>query len=67
MSFNVNKQPPFSNMKNAFVGKENYKIGFVFLIGYLLTYFSKMQSSNVPKSTSFFMLLSIAIFCSLFY
>jgi hypothetical protein len=64
---NVNKQPPFSNLKNAFEGKDNYKIGFLFLFGYLLTYFSKMQASNVPKAASFAMLLGIALVCSLFY
>lgn len=64
---NVNKQPPFSNLKNAFQGKDNYKIGFIFLFGYLLTYFSKMQSSNVPKTASFAMLFAMALVCSFFY
>ena len=64
---NVNKQPPFSNVSNAFKGPDNYKIGFVFLIGYLLTFFSKMKKNNVSKSGSFALLFSIAFFCSLFY
>ena len=64
---NTNKQPPFANMSNAFKGQDNYKIGFIFLIGYLLTYFSKMKSNNVSKSGSFALLFAVALFCSLFY
>lgn len=61
---NINKQINLSTMLN---GKENYKIGFVFLVGYLLTYFSKMQSYKVDKRTSFAILFGLAIACSLFY
>ena len=57
----------FSNMSNAFKGHDNYKIGIVFLIGYLLTFFAKMKISNVSKSNSFALLFGIALFCSLFY
>ena len=64
---NINKQPPFSNLKNAFEGKENYKIGMIFMVGYLLTYFSKMKSNNVPKLASLVMLFVVALICSLFY
>ena len=64
---NINQEPTFSNMTNAFKGPDNYKIGFIFLIGYILTFFSKMKINNVSKSGSFLLLLSIAICCSLFY
>ena len=64
---NINHQPPFTHIKNAFNGKENYKIGFLFLTGYLLTYFSKMKANNVPKSTSIMTLFLLSIFCSMFY
>jgi len=64
---NINQQPTFSNMTNAFKGPDNYKIGFIFLIGYLLTYFSKMKSNNVSKSGSLLLLIGISISCSLFY
>ena len=64
---NINRQPPFADMKNAFKGQDNYKIGFIFLIGYLLTYFSKMKANNVPKSSSLLMLMCIAFGCSMFY
>ena len=58
---------PFANMSNAFKGQDNYKIGFIFLIGYLLTFFSKMKRNNVSKSASFALLFGIALICSLFY
>lgn len=64
---NINSQKPFANMSNAFKGHDNYKIGFVFLIGYLLTFFSKMKSNHVSKSGSFALLFIVSLFCSLFY
>ena len=57
----------YANMSNAFKGQDNYKIGFIFLIGYLLTFFSKMKNNNVSKSSSFALLFGIAFVCSLFY
>ena len=56
-----------SNISNLFKGPDNYTIGFVFHTGYLLTFFSKMKINNVSKSESFILLLSLSIFCSLFY
>lgn len=64
---NINTQPTFSNMSNAFKGNDNYKIGFIFLVGYLLTFFSKMKINNVSKSGSFALLFFVSFFCSLFY
>ena len=64
---NINKQPPFANLSNAFKGKDNYAIGFIFLIGYISTFFSKMKMNNVSKSGSFALLFGISIICSFFY
>ena len=64
---NINKQPSFFDLKNALYGKENYRIGFIFLIGYLLTFFSKMKSNNVPRETSLGVLIILSVVCSLFY
>ena len=67
-SVNFNITPlPFSNVSNIFNSKDNYRIGIVFLIGYFLTFFNKMKSLNVPKSTSFIFLFLIALLCSFFY
>ena len=55
------------DINNAFKGHDNYKIGFIFLIGYLLKYFSTMKSKNVSKSNSFVLLIFISFICSLFY
>ena len=67
-SVNFNKTPlPFSNVSNIFNSKDNYRIGLVFLIGYLLTFFNKMKVLNVPKSTAFGVLFGIALICSFFY
>ena len=64
---NINRQPTFSDMGNAFKGKDNYAIGFIFLVGYILTYYSKMKSNNVSKLSATIMLFLISIACSLFY
>lgn len=58
---------PISNIKNAFNGRHNYRIGLIFLTGYLLTFFQKMKENNVPKISSFLLLLIVSVFCSLFY
>jgi len=64
----VNSTPlPFSNVTNIFNSKDNYKIGLVFLIGYLMTFFHKMKSLNVPKTTAFGVLFFIALICSFLY
>lgn len=62
-----NKVPSSNSLNKVFNGKDNYKIGFIFLIGYLLTYFSKMQANNVPKHQSVLILISLALICSSFY
>ena len=64
---NANAQPPFSNLKNVIKGKENYKIGFVFLVGYLLGFFKNMKANKISKTESMCILFTIAFFCSLFY
>lgn len=52
------------NFSNAFKGNNSYKIGLVFLIGYLLTYFSKMKENNVNKVSAFVLLFMVAFLCS---
>ena len=63
---NVNL-PPFVNVKNVFKGENNYAIGILFLIGYLMTFFSKMKQCNVSKREAFFILFIISILCSFYY
>lgn len=64
---NFNKSISQNSLNKVFNGKDNYKIGFIFLVGYLLTYFSKMQANNVPKHQSILILLTLAVICSSFY
>ena len=64
---NLNKVTSQNSLNKVFNGKDNYKIGFIFLIGYLLTYFSKMQANNVQKKHSFLILIILALVCSSFY